>query len=57
MACLRATVLTAAVGLMALATPRIRRGHRDPDGHYYKRRKMPASTRERENRRDAVADY
>jgi hypothetical protein len=50
MACLRATVLTAAVGLMALATPRIRRGHRDPDGHYYKRRKMPASTRERENR-------
>jgi hypothetical protein len=58
MACLRATVLaTAAVGLMALATPALAEVIVTPDGHYYKRRKMPASTGERKTGRDAVADH
>jgi hypothetical protein len=50
MACLRATVLTTAVGLMALVTPAFAEVIVTPDGHYYKRRKMPASTGERKTR-------
>jgi hypothetical protein len=50
MACLRATVLATAVGLMALATPALAEVIVTPDGHYYKRWKMPASTGERETR-------
>jgi hypothetical protein len=57
MACLRATVLATAVGLMALATPALAEVIVTPDGHYYKRRKMPASTGEQKTGRDAVADH
>ena len=47
MACLRATVLATAVGLMALATPAFAEVIVTPDDH----------TGERKTGRDAVADH